>query len=168
MRISTSRRLAYAPNVGEPLLLQLTVRQTLGSEIRAYREAFGKQVVDAWVGIAQTAEKQVSECMVAGHPGIQANGTKHIIVTSVRKKKFGDYFDLLSYALVQDSNWLDAKQKHRCFGNNLLAQKPRRSSFGRGALTLRAVSPGDSFNGLPCHVQDADNPPDQVRRVPAS
>ena len=64
-----SRRLAYAPNMGEPLLLQLMVRQTRGSEIGAYRQAFGKQLVDTWVGIAQTAEQQVSECMVAGHPG---------------------------------------------------------------------------------------------------
>lgn len=110
--------------MGEPLLLQLMVRQTRGSEIRAYRQAFGKQLVDTWVGIAQTAEQQVSECMVAGHPGIQANGTKHILVTSMRKKKFGDCFDLLSDALVQGPNWLDANQKHRCFGNNL-PQKPR-------------------------------------------
>ena len=57
-------------------------------------------MVDTWVGIAQTAEKQVSEGMIAGHSGIEANGTKHILVTSVREKKFGNYFDLLANALV--------------------------------------------------------------------
>jgi hypothetical protein len=62
--------------------------------------------------------------MITCPPGIEANGSEHILMAGVGNKKRRDYVDLLSDVLVQAPNRIDAEQKHRGFGDSLLTKEP--------------------------------------------
>ena len=88
-------RFAYSPNTGEPFLFQPTVRQPLGSEIGAHRQALRKESVDVFVRVSKATEDDVGNSMFARQPGVQAYGGKYIRLSGEWNKKSGDYVEPL-------------------------------------------------------------------------
>ena len=79
---------------------------------------------------------------------------KYILAAGVGNKKGGDCVDLISDALVQAPNGLDAKQEHRCLGDNFLAQE---SVF----YWSDALGTLDDISNRPVgDIEGVNNPPD--------
>ena len=104
--------------------------------------------------------------MIARQPRIDADGAKNIRMTGVRNKKGCNYFDLLSDAVVHAANRLDAKQEHRSFRDNLLANEP--ILFFSSGPPIRRLDLDDSSNRPVCHIESVNDAPDQVGPVPSS
>src|SRR5260370_35041875 len=98
-------------------------------------------MVDVSVWVAKATEHDVGDGMVARQPGVEADGTKDILVARLGNEKAGDYVDLLSDALVQAPNGLDTKQKHRSFGDSLLAKEPVEGFCWSAALRISGIDP---------------------------